>query len=69
MKLEGKHTFQAPQERVWDLLTQRAHLEKALPGCQKLEEREPGKKWHSNTPNGHLSASYLPSILASAGQS
>ena len=43
MKLEGKHTFQAPQERVWELLTNRMNLEKALPGCQKLEEREPGK--------------------------
>ena len=43
MKLEGKHTFQAPKERVWELLTNRITLEKALPGCQKLEEREPGK--------------------------
>ncbi len=43
MKIEGKHTFQAPQEQVWGLLTNRKHLEKALPGCERLEEREPGK--------------------------
>ncbi len=43
MKLEGKHTFQATQDRVWDLLTNPRHLEKALPGCEKLEEKEPGK--------------------------
>lgn len=43
MKLEGTHTFQAPQERVWDLLINPKHLEKALPGCEKLEEREPGQ--------------------------
>ncbi len=43
MKLDGKHIFQATQETVWDLLTNPRHLEKALPGCEKLEEKEPGK--------------------------
>lgn len=43
MKLEGTYTFQAPAERVWDLLTNPRNLEKALPGCEKLEELEPGK--------------------------
>lgn len=43
MKLEGKHNFKAPRQQVWDLLTSPRHLEKALPGCEKLEEREPGK--------------------------
>lgn len=43
MKLEGTYTFQAPAERVWDLLTNPRNLEKALPGCEKLEEMEPGK--------------------------
>lgn len=43
MKLEGTYTFQAPVERVWDLLTNPRNLEKALPGCEKLEEMEPGK--------------------------
>ena len=43
MKLEGSYTFQAPQERVWEILNDPGHLQKALPGCEKLEEREPGK--------------------------
>ncbi len=43
MKIDGTHTFQATQEQVWDLLTNPRHLEKALPGCESLEEREPGK--------------------------
>ncbi len=43
MKLDGKHTFHATQEQVWDLLTNPRHLEKALPGCERLEEKEPGK--------------------------
>jgi carbon monoxide dehydrogenase subunit G len=43
MKIEGTHVFQAPQERVWELLTAPQHLEKALPGCEKLLEREPGR--------------------------
>lgn len=43
MKIEGKYTFKASQEEVWDLLTNQKHLEKAIPGCEKLEEREPGK--------------------------
>ncbi len=43
MKVEGTHTFKAPAERVWELLTNPANLQKALPGCEALEEREPGK--------------------------
>jgi len=43
MKIEGKHKFQASQEQIWDLFMDQRHLEKALPGCQKMEEREPGK--------------------------
>ncbi len=43
MKLEGKYTFDAPQEKVWDLFNDPKHLQKAVPGCEKLEEREPGK--------------------------
>ena len=43
MKVEGTYTFQAPQERVWEVLNSPVHLQKALPGCEKLEEREPGK--------------------------
>jgi carbon monoxide dehydrogenase subunit G len=43
MKIEGTYTFQAPQERVWEVLNTPVHLQKALPGCEKLEQTEPGK--------------------------
>ncbi len=43
MKIEGKHTFKTSQKEAWDLLTNPKHLEKAIPGCERLEEREPGK--------------------------
>jgi len=43
MKLEGTYTFPAPKGRVWEVFNTPQYLEKALPGCEKLEEREPGK--------------------------
>jgi len=43
MKIEGKHVFKAPVQRVWEHLTDPRHLEKALPGCERLDEKEPGK--------------------------
>jgi len=43
MKIEGTYTFSAPQERVWEVFNTPQHLQEALPGCEKLEEREPGK--------------------------
>jgi carbon monoxide dehydrogenase subunit G len=43
MKLEGKYKFKAPQEKVWEALTGPTSLEKAIPGCDKLIEQEPGK--------------------------
>lgn len=43
MKVEGTYTFQAPQERVWEVLNSPVYLQKALPGCEKLEPTEPGK--------------------------
>jgi carbon monoxide dehydrogenase subunit G len=43
MKIEGKHKFNAPLEKVWEALTGPASLEKAIPGCEKLTEQEPGK--------------------------
>lgn len=43
MKLEGTYKFNATQEKVWEVLTNPRHLEKAIPGCEKLEELEPGK--------------------------
>ena len=33
----------AAREKVWEVLTNPRHLEKAIPGCEKLEEIEPGK--------------------------
>ena len=43
MKIEGTYTFPAPQARVWEVFNTPQHLQEALPGCEKLEEREPGK--------------------------
>jgi uncharacterized protein len=43
MKLEGKYVFEATQKQVWELFTNPKHLEKAIPGCEKLEETEAGK--------------------------
>jgi carbon monoxide dehydrogenase subunit G len=43
MKLEGKYKFEATQERVWEVFTNPRHLERAIPGCERLEETEPGK--------------------------
>ena len=43
MNIEGKHKFLASQEQIWDLFMDQKNLEKALPGCEKMEEREPGK--------------------------
>lgn len=43
MKLEGKYTYKASQQVVWDLFNNPKYLQKAIPGCKKLEEREPGK--------------------------
>jgi carbon monoxide dehydrogenase subunit G len=43
MKIEGTYTFLAPQARVWEVFNTPQHLQEALPGCEKLEEREPGK--------------------------
>jgi uncharacterized protein len=43
MKIEGTYTFQAPQQRVWEVMNNPEYLQQALPGCEKLEETEPGK--------------------------
>ena len=43
MKLEGTYKYNATQEKVWEVLTNPRHLEKAIPGCEKLEEIAPGK--------------------------
>src|SRR5262245_36730776 len=38
MELVGEHTFNAPREKVWDLLLDPAVLKASLPGCEKLEQ-------------------------------
>jgi carbon monoxide dehydrogenase subunit G len=43
MKIEGTYTFNAPQQKVWDTFNSVQHLQETLPGCEKLEETEPGK--------------------------
>jgi len=37
MKIQGTHTFDAPQERVWRALLDPSVLARTLPGCEKLE--------------------------------
>lgn len=41
MKLQGRHTFEAPREAVWQALNDPAVLAQTLPGCERLEEKEP----------------------------
>lgn len=38
MKIEGSHTFDAPQEVVWPLLLDPEVLASAMPGCEKLQK-------------------------------
>jgi len=38
MHLEGKHTFAAPRETIWELLMDPNTLSKALPGSEGLEQ-------------------------------
>ena len=37
MKLDGSYTFEAPPERVWELLLSPAALQSCIPGCEKFE--------------------------------
>jgi uncharacterized protein len=41
MELAGEHTFNAPRDRVWNLLLDPVVLKASLPGCEKLEEVGP----------------------------
>jgi len=43
MKVDGKFKFEATQQEVLELFTNREKLEKCIPGCEKLEEKEPYK--------------------------
>ena len=37
MKLEGSYEVKAPRQKVWDAFLDPAVLQKAIPGCEKLE--------------------------------
>jgi carbon monoxide dehydrogenase subunit G len=37
VKLDGSYTFEAPPERVWELLLSPAALQSCIPGCEKFE--------------------------------
>jgi carbon monoxide dehydrogenase subunit G len=42
MELSGSHTFDAPQQVVWRVLTDPETLRHTLPGCQKFEPQGDG---------------------------
>jgi len=37
MKLEGSYEVKAPRQKVWEAFLDPAVLQKAIPGCEKLE--------------------------------
>lgn len=39
MKVQGTHTFRAPQQALWDLLMDPAAMARCIPGCEGLEEK------------------------------
>jgi carbon monoxide dehydrogenase subunit G len=41
VKIEGRYTFNAPRQRVWDVLLDPQVLAKAIPGCESLKEIAP----------------------------
>lgn len=43
MKIEGSHTFAAPQDTVWPMLLDPNVLAKVMPGCEKLEQVGPNE--------------------------
>jgi carbon monoxide dehydrogenase subunit G len=43
MKLEGTYTIAAPLDAVWRNLMDPAVLQRAVPGCQRLEEKVPNQ--------------------------
>ena len=42
MELSGSHTFSAPQQIVWRVLTDPDTLRRTLPGCQKFDPQPDG---------------------------
>jgi len=43
MEISGLRTFDAPQQMVWEVLTDPDTLKRTLPGCQKFEPLGDGK--------------------------
>ena len=43
MNIKGKYSFNAQPQQVWDTLLNPDNLRDALPGCDRLEEQEPGQ--------------------------
>ena len=43
MKLEGEYEVPAPRTKVWDAFQDPNVLQKAIPGCEKLEAVGPGE--------------------------
>ncbi len=41
MKFEGKYTFKAPREKVWQVLLDPKILAQCMPGCEELNEIGP----------------------------
>lgn len=41
MKIEGTYTFNAPRERVWQVLLDPKIMAQCMPGCEKLNEVGP----------------------------
>ena len=41
MKLEGTYEVKAPRDKVWNAFLDPATLQKAIPGCEKLEQIGP----------------------------
>ena len=41
MKIEGSHTFNAPRERVWEVLLNPKVMAQCMPGCESMNEIGP----------------------------
>ena len=47
MKVEGKKHFEAPREKVWEVLNDPARLAKTMPGVQSFDVKD-DKHWTAN---------------------
>ena len=41
MKIEGNYTFNAPRQRVWDVLLDPTVMAQCMPGCESMNEVAP----------------------------